>query len=61
MDLLPTVEELHDESGRKIGVTVRQGNFAWTFTERELGPRHGCGDPNCARRQIGEQGKDQGS
>jgi hypothetical protein len=61
MDMTPTVEELRDEAGHKIGVTVRQGNFAWTFTDRSLGPRHGNGDGNLTRHPIGEQDQCQGS
>jgi len=51
---LPMVEELFDESGRRIGVTVRQGDLAWTFTTQHLGPTYGCGSPDCPRRQLHE-------
>jgi len=54
MNPVPTVEELFDESGKRIGVTVRQGTMAWTFTIHTIGPRPGCGDPSCKRRQIEE-------
>lgn len=54
MNPLPTVEEIYDESGKRIGVTVRQGLFAWTFDVNHIGPRAGCGDPGCPRRQLHE-------
>lgn len=60
-DAVPTVEELYDEQLQKIGVTVRQGMFAWTFLKHYLGPRPGQGSNVFDRKPIGNGDEKQGS